>query len=99
MLFGFSGRRLVLAAAGTDSTMTLGDGSDRDGFITSTEFDLEAGAIGNIVDGKGAYLAFSGGKLYTADDKIDADYIASGTPGAVTPVTIFAIATTREWAP
>ena len=92
-------RKLRLAEAGSTSTMTLGDGADPDGFIASAQLDPETGTIGDLVDGQGAYFVTSGGKLYLVDDKVDVDYVASGTPGAVAPVVLFQIGVAREWEP
>jgi hypothetical protein len=87
----------VLASAGSTSTMTLGDGADPDGYVTTANLDLETGSAGDLGSGTGAYLTTAGGKLYTADDTIDVDYVASGTPGSVTPRVTFAIGLVREW--
>jgi hypothetical protein len=86
----------VNAAAATASTMTLGDGSDVDGFISTTDLDLETSVVGTPIGGTGAYLANSGGKLYGADDTVDVVYTASGTPGAVVPRVLFVIIVARE---
>ena len=93
-----SAEKNVLAAAGTSSTMTLGDGADPDGYIATAELDLETGAAGDLVDGAGAYLDASGGKLYTSRDTVDVVYTASGTPGATVPRVTFAVGLVREWA-
>ncbi len=74
---------LVAAAAGTDTTITVGDGVDPDGFQTA--IDLEAMTPGTPIDGgAAAYFASAGGKLYTVDDTIDAVY-AGATFGATLP--------------
>jgi hypothetical protein len=52
------------------ATMSVGDGSDDDGFMTTAEHGVTAG----IVQGGGAYLAKSGGKCYTVADTIDFKY-------------------------
>ena len=93
-----SAEKNVLAAAGTGSTMTLGDGVDPDGYVTSTELDLGTGTRDDLIDGGGAYFDSSGGKLYSTPDTVDVVYTASGTPGATTPRVTFAIALAREWA-
>jgi hypothetical protein len=83
------------AAAGTDSTISLGDGDSAVGFIAAT--DTEATTAGTIVAAAGAYTNQSGGKLYLADDTVDADYAHGGTPGAVAPIYRFTIAVTKDW--
>lgn len=87
---------ITAAAAATTSTITLGDGSDVDGYITTTDYDPEAAALGVPIPGTGAYLANSGGKLYTVDDTIDAVYTANGATGA-RPKVRFLIALMKEW--
>lgn len=89
-----SGRAQIAAAASTDTTFTLGDGTDPDGLITAV--DLEATAAGTLVDGEGAFLSNSGGKLYTVDDTVDVVY-AGTTFGATNPKMKFKIAIVREW--
>jgi hypothetical protein len=84
---------LTAAAASTDTTVELGDGTDTDGFIAA--IDLEANAAGTYVNGAGALLASSGGKLYTADDTIDAKY-AGTTFGATTPKLRFTVAIVKD---
>lgn len=76
--------RVRVASAGTTATVSFGDGADPDGYIIAT--DLDATVAGTLVDGGGAYLANSGGKLYTAADTIDAVYVTGATPGATAPV-------------
>lgn len=75
--------RQILAAASTTSTIEIGDGTDVDGFVAA--IDTESGAVGGLVEGAGAFMANSGGKLYTADDTVDAVYTIGATPGAVKP--------------
>lgn len=87
---------LIPCAGATTPTLTLGDGTDVDGYITTANLDLEA-ASGTLVGGSGALLATSGGKLYTGADTIDADYIAGATPGATTPRVAFVFAVVQEW--
>lgn len=91
-------RLLTAAAAGTDSTVTLGDGDDVDGYISATDLDVETATIGAPIAGSGAYLATSGGKVYSARSSVDADYVAGGTPGAVKPRVEFIVWTLRDWA-
>jgi hypothetical protein len=81
---------LVAADASTTSTQTLGDGVDPGGFVTSANLDLESGTVGTVVQGTGALLVASGGKLYAADDTIDVVYTA-GTPGATPPVIRYTV--------
>jgi hypothetical protein len=84
----------IAAAASTDTTMTLGDGTDTDGFIAA--IDLEAASAGGLGNGAGALLATDGGKLYTADDTVDVVY--SGTTyGATNPKFTFCITIVTEW--
>lgn len=90
-----SAQKLTLAAAATDTTITLGDGDDPDGFIAA--IDTEDGAVGDLINGAGAYLATSGGKLYTADDTIDAVYDNGTTVGAVNPKVRFTVCVVREY--
>lgn len=82
---------LVAADAATDSTQTLGDGTDPDGYVTSANLDLETGTVGTTIDGTGAMLDASG-KLYTADDTVDVVYGHGTTPGATAPVVRYTIA-------
>jgi hypothetical protein len=93
-----SGAKLILAAAGTNSTMTLGDGADVDGYVTTADLDLETGAVGDLFDGTGAYFNSAGGKLYTTKDTVDVVYTPNGTPGAVLPRVEFAVTFYPEWA-
>lgn len=85
---------LTAAAASTDTTFTLGDGVDPDGYIAAV--DLEATTAGTHVAGAGALLANSGGKYYTGDDTVDAVY-AGTTFGATNPKMRFTIAVARDW--
>jgi len=71
----------VLAAAATDTTVTLGDTGDPDGLITA--IDTETGAVGDLLNGAGAYM-IGGGKLFIANGTIDAVY-AGTTYGATKP--------------
>lgn len=90
-------QKLVLADGTTGSTATVGDGSDVDGYVTTTNLDLETGAVGDVVNGSGAYLATSGGKLYTAADTVDVVYTASGTPGTTVPRIAVLLRIARDW--
>lgn len=87
---GASAKLLVSADASTDTTQTLGDGADPDGFVTSANLDLE-GTPGAAVQGTGALLLASWGKLYTADDTIDVVYSNGTTPGATAPVVLYTV--------
>lgn len=73
---------LVAAAAGTDTTITIGDGDGAASYKGAV--DLEAMTPGTPQDGVGAYFNQAGGKLYTGDDTIDVVY-AGTTYGAVVP--------------
>ena len=84
-----------LAEGATGSTVEVGDGADTDGYVATT--DTESGAVGDLVNGAGAYLATSGGKLYNAADTIDLKYVASGTPGTVKPIVEVKVGVVREW--
>jgi hypothetical protein len=86
----------IKAAASTDTSMTLGDGDDADGLITA--IDLETMTAGTPIShtNAGAYLAYSGGKIYTADDTIDVVY-AGTTYGATNPSVTFMIAKVRDF--
>lgn len=85
---------LTAAAASTDTTIGLGDGTSTVGYIAAT--DLEVSVAGTLVNGQGALLNQSGGKLYTVADTIDALY-AGATFGAVLPKVQFTIVYSREW--
>jgi len=98
-----SAQKLVKAAAGTTSTMMLGDGLDPDGYVTGTDggigdLDLETGSAGDLVTGTGAYLDSSGGKLHTVHDTVDVVYTPGATPGATTPRVAFVVVVLPEWA-
>jgi hypothetical protein len=86
---------LTAAAGTTNTTIELGDAGDTDGFITA--IDTETMVPGTPVDQPGAYLANSGGKLYTTDTAINAKYVNGGTPGATNPKVRFTIAVVREY--
>jgi hypothetical protein len=89
-----SARASIAAASSTDTSMILGDGTDTNGYIEA--IDLETTAAGTLVNGAGTLLAFSGGKLYTADDTVDVIY-AGSTYGATNPKYVFKIAVVQEW--
>lgn len=72
-------QKLVLAAASTTTTVSLGDGGSVARFVAAT--DTETGAIGDIVTGVVANFPFQ----YTVDDRVDIDYAAITTPGTVNP--------------
>jgi hypothetical protein len=73
-------RVLTAWAGATTPTFTLGDGADPDGYITDANANEEAAGA---YDGTGAFIATPNqGKLYTADDTVDVDYVAGATPGA-----------------
>jgi len=81
-LLAIHAEKQILAAAATDTTITVGDATDTDGLITA--IDTESGAVGDLVNGTGAYM-IAGGKLYTADTVMTATYDNGTTPGAVAP--------------
>ncbi len=87
-------RTEIAAASSTDTTMTLGDGVDPDGYIAA--IDLETATAGGLGNGAGALLASSGGKLYTTDDTVDVVY-AGTTYGATNPKITFTIGVIRDW--
>lgn len=84
---------LVAAAASTDTTLAVGDGTSTAGYIAAT--DLETTTAGTVVPGVGALLNQSGGKLYTVDDTVDALY-AGTTFGATLPRYRIWIVVSRE---
>ena len=81
---------LINSAGTTNSTFTLGDDTDPDGYVTSATIDLEAAVVGTWIDGIGAYLLETTaavskyGHLYLVDDTIDVVYTAN-TAGATNP--------------
>ena len=75
------------------STFQLGDGDDDDDYIGAFNTDQ---AAGTIVAGAGAFLATSGGKLYTAQRQLPVTFYAN-TPGNVLPVVRIRVAITKEW--
>jgi hypothetical protein len=85
----------IPAAASTDSTMILGDGTDTNGYIEA--IDLETATAGQVSTGTvGTLLPASGGKLYAADDTIDVIYAGSSF-GATNPKVTFCVAVVRDW--
>lgn len=90
-----SAKPLTAAAASSETTICLGDGTNDDGFIAA--YDTEASAVGTLIDGgTAAYFANSGGKLYTEADTIDAKYTVV-TPGATNPKVHFRVGVIQEW--
>lgn len=71
--------KLVLAAATTTSTISVGDGGSVARFVAAT--DTETGSAGDVVQPTTANLPY----VYPADDTIDVDYIIGATPGATNP--------------
>lgn len=69
--------QIVTAFDGTGAALTLGDGTDADGFMDSTQ---AAPATVGFKSIKQDTQPFSGGKLYTAGDTIDAAITAGSTP-------------------
>ena len=84
----------IAAAADTQTTYELGDGDGTASYIGA--IDTETFTAGSVVDGEGAYLSNSGGKLYTADDTVDVVYTVT-TAGATNPMVTFCIGTVRDW--
>ena len=68
--------RIRAAYDGTTPTLALGDGSDADGFMTTT--NTGATATG-IKLGTGAYTDDTPGKLYTAADYVSVEYNIGAT--------------------
>jgi hypothetical protein len=81
---------LRAAAASTSSTITIGDAAGGvDGYvIATTDYDPEASAVGTLIQGTGTLFAQSGGKLYTADDTVDAVYTANAATGAIPKIRV-----------
>lgn len=94
-----SAEPLTNAAGSTTSTASLGDGTSVSGYITSGSgsgnLDLELSTVGVKVQGTGALLLASLGKLYTVDDTVDVVY-TKNTQGATNPKVRFCIYTLRE---
>ena len=92
--------RLVVDAAFTSTgtnTITVGDGSDADGFITAAQADTTTLVAGGVVVGAGAYLVADTDttapqfKTYTVADTIDlASAQTDWTAGAATLVVTYA---------
>jgi hypothetical protein len=72
-------RKKILAAAGSTSTISIGDGGDVDRFVAV--IDTETGSADDWVIGVTAVFPYT----YNADDTIDADYIIGGTPDTTNP--------------
>lgn len=87
---------ITAAASSTTSTIQVGDGDDTDGFVKTTDYDLE-NAVATIKPGTGAYVdSTQSGKLYESADTIDVVYTI-GTPGATTPKVQIALVIIREF--
>lgn len=89
--------RLVVDAAFTSTgsnTITVGDGTDADGFITAAQAATATLVAGGVIVGAGAYLDSTGAplfKTYTAADTIDlASAMTDWTAGAATLVVTYA---------
>lgn len=89
--------RLIVDAAFTSTgtnTITVGDGTDTDGFITAAQADTTTLTAGAVIVGAGAYLASSGAplfKTYSAADTVDlASAQTDWTAGAATLVVTYA---------
>lgn len=77
---------VVNAAGSTSSLISIGDDSDLCGWLEIANYDLETATLGTLIDGAGAYRTTGkeqSGKLYTADDTIDANYTAASATGAI----------------
>jgi hypothetical protein len=85
---------MIAAAAASNTTIEVGDGSDTDGFVAA--IDTETMVAGTLIGGAGALLAASGGKLYTATDTVDAKYVVT-TAGATNPKVVVTIAVVRDY--
>lgn len=85
---------LIAAAAGTTSTISLGDAAGVASLMAV--IDTETMTPGTPIDSVAAAMANAGGKLYTADDTIKADYIIGATPGATNPKVRFTISIRDE---
>jgi len=87
----------VAASVGQVGTMSLGDGTDVAGFIAAFTPTAASAGVGVPINGAGALLATSGGKLYTVDDTVDVvfDYTSGGV---ILPRVRFIIAIVREYA-
>lgn len=77
---------LIASAAASAVTMTLGDGTDPDGYLVS--FDPETATTATSTGA--LHTAAGEGFLYTADDTIDVVYDQT-TPGAVNPKVQFQV--------
>jgi hypothetical protein len=82
---------LVNAAAGTSSTINIGDDGDTDRFLKSANYDLETAVVGTPIAGAGDGFAPSGGHLYTAANTIDALYTNGGATGTRPKFRVIAI--------
>lgn len=87
-------RPVTPAAAGTNTTIEIGDGTDTDGYVAAIDTETMVGTT--LIDGQGALFA-QGAKLYVADDTIDAKYVNGGTPGAVNPAILVTICYQKIW--
>lgn len=90
-----SAEMVINSATSTNSTVSLGDGDGATGYVLTTDIDLETSTIGQAINGGGTFTASAGGKLYTADDTVDATY-THATNGATNPKVRFRIAVVRE---
>jgi hypothetical protein len=87
---------ITAAASSTTSTIQVGDGDDPDGFVTTSDYDLE-NAAATIRAGTGAYVdSTATGRLYTAADTVDVTY-TPGTPGATNPKIAVSLLVVRDW--
>jgi hypothetical protein len=87
---------VTAASAGAVGTVSLGDGAGVASYVAAITPTVAVQAMGTIIPGVGAYFDNSGGKLYAADDTIDAtwDY----TSGTTTLVAVrFTIGVVKEY--
>jgi hypothetical protein len=80
--------RVGVAFNGT-VTISIGDGDDPDGFMTTAQAAI--GSTG-LKAGWGAYFSAANGKLYTTTDTVDItyDYTADTTQGECTVIITYA---------
>jgi hypothetical protein len=91
-----SAKIVTAAASSTSSTFSVGDSGDDDGYVKTTDLDLESTA-GTIASGTGAYFGTAAaGRLYTSATNVQVKYTAN-TGGATTPTIAVALVIVREW--
>jgi hypothetical protein len=91
-----SAKIVTAAASSTSSTVSVGDSNDDDGYVKTTDLDLES-AAGTIASGTGAYFGTTAaGRLYTSATNVQVKYTAN-TGGATAPTISVALVIVREW--